>query len=190
MAMGGFTNTADFNTFMDRHHIDSIDGQYPIFKIMKSLNIERKTGIMTQDLDSALKSEKIKAQQISNMLKLKELISRRLAVDRMRTALNAIANKMRYSIKSVAPRLAGLLIVPDIENILINAYNDAIESIEKDAKSLVDWENYGIDFQPSGNGVATNTQSPAGSGSVPEDQILDEVEYTGETGPRVDSIFS
>ena len=188
---GVFPNEVSARQFMRECNIVPTAEGYPIFGVMRALReISKRTrGGGLTELDQELKREKIQAQRISNMLKMKELISRQMAVDRMRTTLQAVANKVRYAIKTVAPRLVALTDVHLIENILVENHNIAMEHLENEAKSLESWEVYGLNIQPAGERVVTNPEENTGSGSCKEDSSLDQNEPVGQNRPFLDSLL-
>lgn len=174
--LGGFTST-DLSTFLKENNIAfSSEEGYPIFAIMKALNAARKKGRFGSDtdLDAELKKEKIDHARIVNSLKMKKLIPRDSAVNRMRTTLQALATKISYGAKLAAPRLPGLMNVRDIEKILIESWESAIDSLEEEANALIDWEKYEINIQSARARVAEDSSTSISSGDSSEDSFTDE----------------
>lgn len=136
-----------------KHNFKAEDEGYPVFAVLRALAKEVRDAKLSsekrdqdeKDIDKAIKRENLQAKRIANKLKMKELILRSMAVDRMRTSLMAIANKVRHAVKLASPRCVGHFNVTDVENILIEQYNKCIEEIERDADSLEEWESYGAD---------------------------------------------
>lgn len=173
MELGGFTST-DFTTFLRENGIekDEETGCYPVFKVMAALNQARKKGRhgKDSDLDAELKKIKIQQIRIANAIKLQEYVPRKDVVDRMRTTFQAVSNQIRYSVKTASPRLVGVMNVRDIENIIIEYYNQAIEDLTKKAAVIMTWEDYGkINFQQGGGGMAEGPEEDFSFGSLKED---------------------
>jgi hypothetical protein len=162
--------------------IPNDEGLYPILAFLRALNAIRKQSRYSTtgapDVDRQLKLEKIKAQQINNSLKLKELISRRSAIDRMQTTCRAVASKIRYAIKNVSPLLHSRMLpntmnVHDVENVLVEHYNIALEELTKAADNNTSWEDYDAGLQPTGVELVDNTEENSDVGSNQEDEAAD-----------------
>lgn len=121
-------------------------GCYPILKLLQAMGQYRASTSNSDDVDIQLKKEKITAQQINNKMKLKELIPRSAAIQRIKTTCLAIADKIRYSIKVSAPQIVGLSNAVLVEQILTQHYNNAIDSLLTEAKMIVTWEDFNVDI--------------------------------------------
>lgn len=177
--LGGFSDN-DFIVFTQTLGIRAnAKGYYPNFAIMTALNSARKKGRWgTGDADTALKKARIKSVELATSIKSREYIPTATARSRMKSILLATANKIRYSIKVVAPRMIGILSARDAESILIDAYNNSIESLLGEAEALKTWEQYGFDTISGGGDIlATNSNENISIGSSEEDQTFDEGEY-------------
>lgn len=185
----GFTNTDDYMKFMRMSGIEKTIKGWPILKTMRALNLARKGKLMENNLKDQLTQVKIDKEKISNAIKLKEYIERELAVDRMRVSLQATAQKIRYAIKISAPAVIGIQNVQDVENILTEQYNLAMEQLLAQADSLENWETYGYkiesNIQSGGVTVAENTQESTSSGSSEEDKSVnsDQCDGADRSGP-------
>lgn len=173
--LGGFTSP-DFIAFCKEFNVekDEETGGYPVFKMIAALNMARKKGKWGKDsdLDAELKRTKIEQIKINNAIKLREFVPRKDIVERIRTTFQALANQIRYSVKTAAPRIVGILNVRDIENIIIEYYNQAIEDLGKKAKQITKWEDYGvINFQQGGGELVENPEEDFSLGSDTEDTI-------------------
>lgn len=154
--IGGF-KPADFFDFLRKHGIKQDIRGYPVFQIMAKLNELRKERNAAGSVNETYNLERINKLRLENAIKSKRYIDRQLAVDRMRRTDQAVAGKIRYGIKMSAPRIVGIHSVADIEGILTETYNSAIEQLEKDADELVSWEVYDIHFQQARTSLVTNT---------------------------------
>lgn len=147
LEMGGFT-PGDLTDFLRRYDIVSNeDNLYPVTVIMKHMNYERKKrGGKDNQLDDQLKFERIQKERIINQTKLGELIPRSIIKERVRIAFQAVANKIRYSIKNCAPRMIGITNARDAENLLTQSYNNALDDLKKEAVD-VSWDKDGIETE-------------------------------------------
>lgn len=170
MQMAGFTST-DLTDFLRRNEVEASDEGYPIFAIMNSLNKERKKGRWGEnELDSQLKFERIQKERIVNQQRLGQLMPRELVKERVRITFQAVANKIRYAIKSVSPRLVGVPNARDVENFLTQSYNNALEDLERESKN-VSWEQDGSEVQLTRTEMASDTGTDISTGSSEEDSI-------------------
>lgn len=161
----------DFYNFCTRNSITKTNDGWPLFCIVRALNVERKRANRSGmgEEDQALKREKIRDLQIKNSIRLREFISRRAAKDRMRIICQTVANKIRYSIKNCAPRVIGILSARDVETVLTDSYNSAIEHIAQEVKALETWEEYGLSSFGRDSMVENSEQSASnGSGQKNE----------------------
>lgn len=170
-----------------RHGIQKDARGWPVFKFVHILNELRKNRTAAGSLQEELTKVKIKKEETNISIKMREYIKRDIAVDRIRTALQAVANKIRYAIKASAPQVCGLTSTVDIEDILTLNYNSAIEQIEKNAK-LEDWDVYGIDMEQKGDTMAPNSEEATSSGSSEEDQSVDQNEHSGQNRSIPDAV--
>lgn len=166
--MGGFT-TSDFTDFIRRNNITPNEQRmYPVFKIISALNTERKKrqhgkkGAGVEELERDKKHEEVMKIRIDNQAKLGILISREYAKERMRMAFQAVAIRLRYSIKNVAPRLIGLDNARLVEEILTKAYNSSILGLEEEAQNVT-WEEDGVTNKLGRTGVASDSGTQTGN---------------------------
>lgn len=189
VAFGGFISSDDLSKFCKSCGIAKHQMGWPVLEIMKALNKARKGKLDENQLKDRLTSVKIEKEQIANAIKLKQYIPRDLAINRMRLTCLATAGKIRNAAKASAPAILGLVSPQDIENVLINHYNLAIEQLYSEAEQLVDWEQYGnILFQQGGEAMASSPQEDSGKGSSVEDSGLSADEYLGENRLGTDSV--
>lgn len=178
--LGGFSDD-DFRIFTQTMSLKPNDkGYYPVFAIMAAVNSHRKKGRWgTGDADTALKRARIKSVELATSIKAKEFIRTDSARSRMKSILLAVANKIRYSIKSTAPRMIGLLSARDAESILVDGYNSAIQQLLHEADELKTWEQYGTDtVGEGGDFVVDDSYQSIGDGNSQENQTLDEGQHT------------
>ena len=169
VSMGGFTSS-DFTEFIRRNNIQSNeDRRYPVFKVISYLNEERKKrqhgrkGASIDELDRQKKHEEVMKIRIANQEKMGILIPRIEAKERVRLAFQAVANKIRYSIKNIAPRLIGMDNERTVEEMLIHSYGNAIKDLENEAKN-VSWEEDGLENQPGRTELVNNSGTDASRG--------------------------
>lgn len=145
------------------------DAGVPAGGIIKALNTERKkvsdimgTKINQTDVEIkvelALKQENVLAKQINNQAKLALLIPKEEASDRVKKVLRAVISLIKNGIKNAAPRLVELQEKRDIETIITEEWNEAVELLEKEAK-VISWEHDG-----SGQLLATKLKMLENSG--------------------------
>jgi len=187
--LGGFSPNT-FNKFIKDSGIefDEVAG-YPVFAVMKAMHRRSSSGA-AMDIDHEMKKAKLDGQRIVNSVKMRKLIDRQAAVDRMRVTLQAIAGKIQYGAKLSAPRLPGVMNVRDIENIIVEGWESAIDSLTEEAERLLDWEDYALSIQSEGERLATSSQEDISSGDSEEDTSTDEIEYSGQNQSGLDAIFN
>lgn len=190
LTYGGFVNHDEISTFTRKNSIRKDIRGYPLGQILAKANILRKNKLNTGCLKDQLTAVQIEKEKVAVAIKLKNYIERSLAIDRIRTTLQAVANKIRYSIKTSAPRVCGIMSVQDIENILTESYNLAIEQLEREADSLEGWETYGISLQQARDGLVTDTEESASSGSGEEDTSIDKDEHPRENRSFFDTLHN
>lgn len=186
--IGGF-KPADFFDFLRKYDINSTPMGYPIFEILAKVNELRKERNASGSVAETYNIERINKIRLENAIKSKQFMSRELAIDRMRMTDQAVVGKIKYAIKMSAPRICGLQNVSDIEKILIETYNSAIEQLLDDAKQLISWEVYGIDFQQAGEDLVTNTQETNNTGDSIEDSGIIENEHIGKNRSLLDTVL-
>lgn len=192
LAIGGFKDDKELKLFCLRNNIERDPRGYPIYRIMSCLNEARRMKQKDLDLSEELLREKVRKEKVSTDIKLKIYIERTKAIERIRTTCQAVANKIRYSIKLAAPRITGLMSVADVEAILTESYNSAIEQLVTEADVIQSWEGYGYttDIQPTGSEVVEDTEESINSGSSQEDQSVNEDKPLRKNRSFLDSILS
>lgn len=193
LALGGFKDDKELKLFCMRNDIQKDPRGYPIFKIMSCLNSARKMKQKDLDLSEELLKEKVRKERVATDIKMKIYVERSKAIERIRTTCQAVANKIRYSIKLSAPRVTGLMSTVDIENILTESYNSAIEQLLVEADVIQSWEGYGYvesDFQSTGSEVVEDTQESTFDGSGQENTSINEDKPIRENRSFVNSLFS
>lgn len=148
-----FTNVCgvssyDFDMLVGTHAIIPEDGKFSLAEVVDALFAEkrklelRSTAQDKESLDREKRHEEILKIRIENQRKMGVLIPREDAKNRMRTAFLAVASKIRFAIKSVAPRL----VMQDnpilIGDILTESYNNAMEELYEQASNET-WEEDG-----------------------------------------------
>src|SRR5690606_20898670 len=103
----------------------------------------RKSRTVAGSKQEELTDVKIEKEKTLIAIKRRDYIERDLAVNRIRITLLATAQKIKYAIKMAAPRVCGLFHAPDVENVLTECYNTAIEQLENEAEQIESWETYG-----------------------------------------------
>ena len=191
LTIGGFKDDKELKLFCLRNGIVKDPRGYPIFKIISCLNSARKMKQKDLDLSEELLKEKVRKERVATDIKLKFYIERTKAIDRIRTTCQAVANKIRYAIKLSAPRVTGIMSVVDVENILTEVYNSAIEQLLTEASTIQSWEDYGyVSAQSTGNEMAEDTEENSDIGSSQEDTSVNEDKPIRENRSFVDSLFS
>jgi len=127
----------------------------PVFGMMFALNSERKKlteafgSNLNKDVGEAkleweLKEENILSKKILNQTKLGILILKSEASERVRKVFRAVMNTIKVGIKHASTRIMSMEIrtVRDIEMVLTDVWNEAIEELEKGAK-VISWEEDG-----------------------------------------------
>lgn len=171
--IGGFSSRQAFNDFCKRYQIEQMPRGYPVFRIMNQLVLVSKNRTVAGSLQEEYTKAKINKETTLTAIKRKEYIARDLAIDRMRTTMMAVANKIRYGIKMAAPRVCGLMSAYDIESILTEVWNSCIDQLGAEAKSLESWETYGINFQSTGSEMVEDPEEGDGFGSPEENTSFD-----------------
>jgi hypothetical protein len=125
------------------------DKGIPVFGMIFALNEERKKltevcgSNISQDMGSAkleheLKNEMILSKRILNQAKLGILIPKEEASDRVKRILTTVMNMLKNNIKMVSPQLVNIVNLRDIESIITNEWNKAVEILEKESK-IITW---------------------------------------------------
>lgn len=175
--LGGFS-PLEFTKFLKSNGIMASEMGYPVFEVMRCLRNSKNTVIEETELDRETKKAKLEQIKIINAIKSKKYINRQLAIDRMRTTLQGIAGKVKYGAKLAAPRCPGVMNVRDIENIILEGWESAIDSLLEECKNISNWEDYAIDnIQLTGTGMAQSTETSLSTGDSEEDSLLDQIEY-------------
>jgi hypothetical protein len=186
---GGFTQP-DLTTFLKRNDITcNSDGFYPVMRIVEALNSERKKKRFDSDgdddLEIELKREKIQKERIINQQRLGRLIERDRAKERVRIAFSAVANKIRYSIKLVTPKLVQYVwavknseiqepSAREIEALLSNEYNGAIELLYSEVNNVT-WEQDGSEVKLRRTELAEDSgESVTSTGSTEDTSTAEE----------------
>ena len=140
------------------------DQGVPVGGLIKALNMERKsmsdilgTKINQSDgeikMEIALKEENIQSKRINNQAKLALLIPKEEASERVKTVLRAMMNLVKNAMKNAAPRLVNIEEKRNVETILTEEWNDAVDLLRKEAK-VISWEQDG-----SGSLLATRLKA-------------------------------
>jgi len=158
LEIGGFTSQ-DLSVFMQKHSLDTNPEGIPVFGVVEALNKERKKRRFGEDddFDRDIKKEKLIKARIENQSNLKELIPIVEAKKRVKDTFLAVANMMRYAIKLAAPKVARCVNARDAENVLIDAYNNAIEHMEEQSVNI-SWENEGAKTKLGGTELVEDTE--------------------------------
>lgn len=177
VTLGGFGSYQDFANFCRTWGIEKHLLGWPVFKIMTALNKARKNRTVAGSLQEELTAVKIEKEKTLIAIKRREYIPRQLAVDRIRITLMATASKIKYAIKMAAPRVSGLFHAPDIENVLTESYNQAIEQLFLEASQIESWETYGTqnqgpDLQSGGDDLVEAPEENTGEGSSEVDPLI------------------
>jgi hypothetical protein len=117
------------------------DQGIPVFGMIEALNIEGREYRETYGLNSNatpednkleadLKYENILAKKILNQAKLSLLIPKEEASSRVKKVLRRAIGLVKQAIKLSAPKLINLKDQRDIEQILTNAWNEAVKELE------------------------------------------------------------
>lgn len=175
--VGGFASTQDFSNFCRTWGIQKHVMGYPVFAIMTALNKARKNRTVAGGLQEELTTVKIEKEKTLIAIKRHEFIPRDLAVNRIRITLMATASKLKYAIKMAAPRVCGLFHAPDVENVLTECYNAAMEQLYLEAEQIESWETYGTqnqrsDVQSGGADLATAEQTDSSAGCDNQDSSV------------------
>jgi hypothetical protein len=176
--LGGF-NDSDFTKFVQKYGVNvNGDNLYPIFEIMTHMNKERKTrhGLKTDEmsgLDTQKRYEEVMKLRIINQERAGLLIPRSVAKDRVRVAFTTVANKIRWSIKNVAPRLIGVTNARDVENMLTQSYNNALEDLETQSKNIT-WEEDGRKVEFGRTELVEDSGEDFSSGSSDQTETTDQ----------------
>ena len=169
MELGGFS-ASDLSHFTAQHDIQPTEDGLPVFKTMAALNKIRKSKSADGDeLSIELKTEKIQEARIKNQERLGLFIPKEMAKERVREAFQAVANSIRYAVKLAAPQVSICNNARDCENILISAYNNALEDLDKKAKDI-SWEADGVKTQLGRTELAENTEEGSSGTGDREDQ--------------------
>ena len=182
--------------FIDDHpEIIMSDGRVPVLRLIHYLFSELRSLKKFLDADEEQKKlsietkrEKLQETRIKNQEKLRRLIHRSTARDRMLTLLQAVVNQVKYSIKIASPQL---VMQPDarvIENILIVAYNSAIGMLERNA-DLIRWEDDGVEVKLGRTEGTENLTEGAGDRGSEEDPTLSKEQLSDGDRPGTDSVF-
>jgi len=131
------------------------DQGIPVFGMMYALNesrkeIAEKLGVNTNTdlgdakLDHLMKHENILSKRILNQMKLGLLIPKEEASDRVKTTFRAVINIIKVGIKHAATRIIAMTLLSprDVETVLTEVWNDAIEELKKGSK-VITWEEDG-----------------------------------------------
>lgn len=185
LELAGFTPYF-FTQFVSKHRIEGTSAGYPIFAVMRGLLNDAK-GVSESnpdsDVDTALKQAKLDQIRVLTQIKRKASIDRNLAVDRMRVTLQAAATKISYGAKQAAARGTGVMVARDLENIILECWESAKDSLLDEAERLIDWEKYGEEIEEAeganllseGSGLAKRAQEDIGTGDSEEDSSTSEV---------------
>lgn len=176
VTIGGFNSNQDFHNFVRTWNIQKHLLGWPVFAIMSALNKARRSRTVAGSLQEELTTVKIEKEKTLIAIKRKDYIPRDLAVSRIRITLMATASKIKYAIKMAAPRVIGLFHAPDVENVLTESYNQAIEQLLLEAEQIESWETYGtqnqgVDLQPGGDELAETVEAYPSEGSSTENKI-------------------
>lgn len=182
LSIGGFKDDKELKLFCLRNNIEKDPRGYPIYRMISCLNEARRMKQKDLDLSEELLKEKVRKERVGTDIKMKIYVERTKAVERIRTTCQAVANKIRYSIKLVAPRIIGIMSVSDVESILTESYNSAIDQLITEADVIQSWEGYGYttDFQPAGSEVVEDTKEDTINRGSQEDQSVNEDKSTRE----------
>lgn len=137
ITMGGFSSEG-FTCFVKKYNIPITAEGWGIFAIMRPLTDLAYKRDATS-IEQELKREQMLSKRISNQEALGELIPIDRAKQRVKTTFLAVANMVRHAVKQAAPRLVLVNNARDAENVMLEAYNNAIEFLKESAKN-VDWE--------------------------------------------------
>lgn len=186
--LGGFSS-GDLSHFCAANDIQPNEDGLPIFATMKALNqVRKRKGAGSDDeVSIELKTEKLQEVRIKNQERLGQLIPKDMAKERVRETFQAVANSIRYAVKLAAPQVAICNNARDCENILISAYNNALEDLHRKAKDI-SWEDDGVKTQLGRTELVEDSQTDSSGGSDSEDSSPIEGEYSGENRPDADSV--
>ena len=101
------------NLISNNPEIAANESGYPVFGVMRALNKalqnqEIEIDGETLDLEKNAKYEKMLKDRITNQTKMGLLIPKEAAKKRIMKAFEAVARKIKYSIKFVSPHLIGI----------------------------------------------------------------------------------
>lgn len=184
VTLGGFTSHQDFNNFMRAQGVEKHLLGWPVFAVMRVLNAARKNRTVAGSLQEELTTVKIEKEKTLIAIKRQDYISRDLAVARIRITLMATASKIKYAIKLASPRVCGMCHAPDVEIVLTECYNQAMEQLLSEAEQIESWEVYGTQNQgsnllPSGVSLADTQEEDTSEGSGEADTPVWKEQYTG-----------
>jgi len=188
--IGGW-ETAEFQKFIREHpEIEkNTEGQYPVFLIMRMYRRDVKLGSDTKnDLDHQIKEEKLQDARIKNQERMGQLIDRVLAKKRVLTTFSLFVSKIRYAIKLVAPQIVGVTNPRDIENMLINNYNQAIKFLENESK-IISWEFDGVEDKLRRTTSIEAEPTGISSECSEEDTPATAEQHPQPTEPDTDSVY-
>lgn len=137
VSIGGFSEIA-FDQFVKKHSIMITPKGWPVYEVMRKLCDHVYHRELTS-VEHELKREQMIERRIKNQERLGNLVPIDRAKQRMRTTLVAVANMVRHAIKQSAPRVALVSDARDAENVMVEAYNNAIQFLGETAKN-VEWE--------------------------------------------------
>lgn len=194
-AIGGFTKRGFYCFASDWKLEKNEKGHYPVFQVMYILNelqkgnrqkerrvaLERKFKVAREDgsgeeektiqittVKDALDYEKLQEVRIKNQERLGRLIPVEVAKTRQRTSFQAVSSAIKYGIKLASVQVAVSTNARDCENIMLNAYNSALEILKEGAED-VPWEKEGASIKLGGTELADFADEGTSSDSGGED---------------------
>ena len=138
------------------------------YNIVDDEGNEKDAEIHVMSVKEALDYEKLQEVRIKNQERLGRLIPVQTAKDRVRTAFQAVANKIRYAAKAASVRVAISANARDCENIILEAWNGAVDLLGEEAKNVA-WEKEGASVKLGGTVLAEAADEGASSDSSEQD---------------------